>query len=164
MKKFAIPAILVATVMVAGMFAFMPIEQATTVHTTVQATSAQTDTVVQTSAAIPNAAGTTLIDISVDQDFTVEIGQFFATVTVSDVTIEDIEIENGAGAVVETIDFADIVVVVGSQIVYPEDVHEIISLPANWSIVIRGLSAAGTGVIQTMVGVTTQGDAVITVS
>ena len=34
MKKFAIPAILVATVMVAGVFAFMPVEQASTVHTT----------------------------------------------------------------------------------------------------------------------------------
>ena len=33
MNKIAIPAILVATVMVAGMFAFMPVEQASTVHT-----------------------------------------------------------------------------------------------------------------------------------
>jgi len=32
MKKFAIPALLVATVMVAGMFAFAPVEQASTVH------------------------------------------------------------------------------------------------------------------------------------
>jgi len=32
MNKFAIPAILAATVMVAGMFAFMPVEQASTVH------------------------------------------------------------------------------------------------------------------------------------
>ena len=35
MSKLAIPAILVATVMVAGMFAFAPVEQASTVHTTV---------------------------------------------------------------------------------------------------------------------------------
>jgi len=35
MNKLAIPAILAATVMVAGMFAFMPVEQASTVHTTV---------------------------------------------------------------------------------------------------------------------------------
>ena len=35
MKKLAIPAILVATVMVAGIFAFMPVEQASTVHTTI---------------------------------------------------------------------------------------------------------------------------------
>jgi len=32
LNKFAIPTILLATVMVAGMFAFMPVEQATTVH------------------------------------------------------------------------------------------------------------------------------------
>ena len=36
MNKFAIPVILAATVMVAGMFAFIPVEQASTVHTTVQ--------------------------------------------------------------------------------------------------------------------------------
>ena len=39
MNKITIPAILVATVMVAGAFAFMPVEQATTVHTTIQATT-----------------------------------------------------------------------------------------------------------------------------
>jgi len=37
MNKLVIPAILVATVMVAGIFAFIPVEQATTVHTTVVA-------------------------------------------------------------------------------------------------------------------------------
>ena len=35
MNKLTIPAILVATVMVAGAFAFMPVQQATTVHTTI---------------------------------------------------------------------------------------------------------------------------------
>jgi len=38
MNKLTIPAILVATVMVAGIFAFMPIEKASTVHTTIQNT------------------------------------------------------------------------------------------------------------------------------
>jgi len=38
MNKITIPAILVATVMVAGAFAFMPVEQASTVHTTIQGT------------------------------------------------------------------------------------------------------------------------------
>ena len=33
MNKFTIPAILLSTVMVAGMFAFMPVEQASTTHT-----------------------------------------------------------------------------------------------------------------------------------
>jgi len=41
MNKITIPAILVATVMVAGMFAFMPVEQASTVHTTIQGTQMQ---------------------------------------------------------------------------------------------------------------------------
>ena len=38
MNKLTIPAILAATVMVAGIFAFMPVEQASTVHTTSTAT------------------------------------------------------------------------------------------------------------------------------
>jgi len=42
MNKFAIPAILVATVMVAGIFAFSPIEEASTVHTTLQAQIGET--------------------------------------------------------------------------------------------------------------------------
>ena len=36
MNKYAIPTILVATVLVAGIFEFMPIQQASTVHTTLQ--------------------------------------------------------------------------------------------------------------------------------
>ncbi len=38
MNKLTIPTILIATVMVAGIFAFMPIDKATTVHTTIQGT------------------------------------------------------------------------------------------------------------------------------
>ena len=36
LNKIAIPTILAATIMVAGIFAFMPVEQASTVHTTIQ--------------------------------------------------------------------------------------------------------------------------------
>ena len=39
MKKILIPTILTATVLVAGMFAFMPIEKASTVHTTITASA-----------------------------------------------------------------------------------------------------------------------------
>ena len=42
MKKLAIPAILAATIMVAGAFAFMPVEQASTVHNSVIASLEQT--------------------------------------------------------------------------------------------------------------------------
>jgi hypothetical protein len=37
MKKIVIPAVLAATVLVAGMFAFMPVEKAATVHSTILA-------------------------------------------------------------------------------------------------------------------------------
>ena len=43
MNKLTIPAILAATVLVAGMFAFMPVEQASTVHTSGTLTIAQAD-------------------------------------------------------------------------------------------------------------------------
>jgi len=42
MNKFTIPAILVVTVLVAGIFAFMPVEKASTVHTTLQSASSAT--------------------------------------------------------------------------------------------------------------------------
>jgi len=45
MNKLTIPAILVATVMVAGIFAFMPVEQASTVHTTIQGTQLKAFTI-----------------------------------------------------------------------------------------------------------------------
>ena len=162
MNKLVIPMTLSAIVLIAGFFAFAPIEEATTVHTTIQATSAQTDTIVRTTTA--GVGVTDLLDIEVDQDFTAEIGQFFATVTVQTVTITDIEIVNAGDTVVETIDFADIAVVVGSQIVFPEDIHPNISLPAGWSVVIRGTSAGGTGVITIMLGVITEGDAAFTLA
>jgi len=38
MEKIIIPTIIAATVLLAGMFAFMPVEQATAVHTTIQGT------------------------------------------------------------------------------------------------------------------------------
>jgi len=50
MNKLTIPTILAATVMVAGIFAFMPVEQASTVHTTIQATTAQIQSVDSTAA------------------------------------------------------------------------------------------------------------------
>jgi len=45
MNKILIPALLVATVMVAGMFAFAPVEQASTVHTTIQASQHSIETI-----------------------------------------------------------------------------------------------------------------------
>ena len=50
MNKFAIPTILTVTVLLAGMFAFSPVEEATTVHTTIQATSMQIQTIDSTDA------------------------------------------------------------------------------------------------------------------
>ena len=64
MNKLTIPAILVATVMVAGIFAFMPVEKASTVHTTITASTADIIQVVGTCSAA---------DVSADCDLTVDI-------------------------------------------------------------------------------------------
>ena len=68
MNKIAIPAILVATVMVAGMFAFAPVEQASTVHTTVSS-----DIIVFTETLTLDAANTDndTLDLTCNQPFAV---------------------------------------------------------------------------------------------
>jgi len=68
MNKLAIPAILVATVMVAGIFAFMPVEQASTVHDTIRSTQLEIRqvTAVGVDAAIDNNVLTITAD---DQPF-----------------------------------------------------------------------------------------------
>ena len=168
MNKIVIPAILVATILIAGIFALAPVEKAATVHTTIisdlQGTSILTDTAVKVNLDVANAAGTTLIDVSVNQDFTAEIGQFFVTVADENITIEDIRILNANDVEVEIINFADIVVGVGSEIVFPQDIHSNISLPANWSVIVRGQSASGAGDITVMLGIITQGDATVTIA
>lgn len=54
MKKLVIPSILTATVLIAGMFAFMPIEKASTVHSTITTNSAAQDRWI--SGALPDIA------------------------------------------------------------------------------------------------------------
>jgi len=80
MKKLAIPAILAATVMVAGMFAFMPIEQASTVHTTVTANTNELIEIASASA------------INLDDD-----PQTLMTATNSGIVCYEIEVTDTAG-------------------------------------------------------------------
>ena len=48
MEKFIIPSILAATILVAGMFSFIPVQQATTVHTTIGSATADLTCVTET--------------------------------------------------------------------------------------------------------------------
>jgi len=60
MNKLAIPALLVATVMVAGAFAFMPVEQASTVHTSAELAGAnvlRTETVLDLTLSTKTGSG-----------------------------------------------------------------------------------------------------------
>ena len=68
MNKFTIPAILVVTVLVAGIFAFMPVEKASTVHTTLQsATQADTQTTTIQNTQLNNIKNTFQTDLGADR-------------------------------------------------------------------------------------------------
>jgi len=69
-KKLAIPAILAATVLIAGIFAFMPVEKASTVHDTILASGMQFRTDSDTCTSI-GTANDCLITISSDKDYLV---------------------------------------------------------------------------------------------
>jgi len=64
MNKLTIPAILVATVMVAGIFAFMPVQQASTVHTTIQGTQLEIRQV--TAVGVDDALDASVLTITAD--------------------------------------------------------------------------------------------------
>ena len=64
MNKLAIPAILVATVMVAGIFAFMPVQQASTVHTSGTITTASDADIDTILAAVDTEVAAILVDTS----------------------------------------------------------------------------------------------------
>jgi len=74
MNKLTIPAILVATVMVAGIFAFMPVEQASTVHTS--ATFLGNQNVFKT-------ATDTQASVTAGQIVTIDLGAPFKIVSIS---------------------------------------------------------------------------------
>ena len=82
MNKIAIPALFVATVMVAGAFALMPVEQASTVHTsgaTTLVTDADIDAILlDTGTTIP--ATITLIDDFVDTEVAAILDDTNATI------------------------------------------------------------------------------------
>jgi len=167
MIKLTIPAILAAILLVAGIFAFMPVEQATTVHTTILAQQTERDVVVKIRADITTTTSD-LIDVTVDKDFTVEIGQFLVQSTSADgtVIVEQIIIEDGAGADFETINISDVTVTANTgETVFPDSgVHQFISLPANWSIVIEGKGGDALSDSKVMLGIIAAGDATITVA
>jgi len=69
MNKIIIPAIMTATILIAISFAFMPVEQATTVHTTIQASQTVSKSDVDvTPASVTDAA---LASVTVDEGGTI---------------------------------------------------------------------------------------------
>jgi hypothetical protein len=83
MKKIVIPTILTATVLIAGMFAFMPIEKAQTVHTTILAGTMEPFSVACTSVTLAAADDDGDITLTVDTEPIVLMSATFQTNTVA---------------------------------------------------------------------------------
>jgi len=77
MNKIAIPALLVATIMVAGIFAFAPVEQASTVHTTTSSgliTEVETSIILDDGSANTHTITYTFNDDSIVYSMQIELG------------------------------------------------------------------------------------------
>ena len=96
MNKLAIPAILAATVMVAGLFAFAPVEQASTVHT---GTGSQLGLIIVTDSGTGITDGDRIV-FDCDKDFTVREILFTVTnleTVTSNSEVIDLGADDGAG-------------------------------------------------------------------
>lgn len=85
MTKYLLQSILIATVLVAGIFAFMPVEEAKAVHTTIQGT--QLNTAIVLTGCSADLAGTPLI-VTSDRDFIVHY-IFTAVTDAGTITVAD---------------------------------------------------------------------------
>jgi len=105
MNKLTIPAILVATVMVAGIFAFMPVEQASTVHDTIITTLGGSATPVTNNAVNTNLESTqTQIEAIVQTGSgTMVAGADVAVLTVANTGIMYITVDTTADGVTGTV-------------------------------------------------------------
>lgn len=111
MKKIIIPTILTATVLLAGMFAFMPVEKASTVHTTIQATTG-TFVLFANDDADADAASEIEIECGTeDGDFVLQSLVITGavddddTATVTDIEIDDVALTTEAGAAIADTDW-----------------------------------------------------------
>ena len=97
MNKFAIPAILTATVLLAGIFAFSPVEQASTVHTTIQTAVGTQQAEVGVIAADADGASTTTLTCDAAFEVTQITVQTIGTVDAAETVDVDFDVD-GAGA------------------------------------------------------------------
>ena len=148
----------------------MPIEKAITVHTTIVSdlSGFQVERVVaQLARSDITTTRSDLINVQVDKDFQVEIGQFLVDSTSAngDVIVLNLIIEDGGGNFFSDINFTDITVIADTgRMVFPDNgTHSIISLPANWSIVIEGKGSSATTDSKVMLGIIAADDATITI-
>ena len=170
MNKIVIPVILAVTISIAGIFAFMPVEKAVTVHTTIVSdlSGFQVERVVAVNERSDiTTTRSDLIDVKVDKDFQVEIGQFLVDSTSANgaIIVLNLIIEDGAGADFTNLNFTDITVLADTgRFIFPDNgTHSIISLPANWSIVIEGKGGSATADSKVMLGIIAADDATITI-
>ena len=102
MTKLTIPAILAATIMVAGIFAFMPVEQASTVHTTIVADLGRTSSVILDAATIADPGNSATSTVTVVQAATagnVINGIYCIEATTTDIDTLAVQVITSTGTV-----------------------------------------------------------------
>jgi len=104
--KILIPTILVATVLVAGFFAFSPVDQAGTIHTTILGGTMAVECETTTNTDISD---TTEVDITADDEFVLEsvFVEFTAGDGTDDIDFPVVEVTAGQGGEANTIVLGD---------------------------------------------------------
>ena len=136
MMKIALPILLAGIIMIAGIFAFIPIDKATTVHTTIQGSQ------------LNNIQSTFQADLSANATATCSSGSFMVYYTFTNSSISSTTAELGSGTTAMSIDdgvgndFPDIAVTLalGNQ----TTVSGVIGAAADETITFAGNSTGAT--------------------
>lgn len=110
MNKLVIPSILTAAVLIAGMFAFMPIDKASTVHTTIIASNKAggVDTIVLADPVTIEAVQDRYVLLDLHSRVATDGG--FVVIRTTGVTVAnlDLVVTDAAGVILGTADFTDL--------------------------------------------------------
>jgi len=159
MNKLTMPTILVATVMVAGMFAFMPVQQASTVHTTILDVTPTIQVVDNTKNQV--SAGATTYTWTSDQPMTVlgfngvEAAQTDHTTTV--ITITQV---NGVAMNTAAMTYATATTVAAAQTFfsnvdgYVGSIIGVAAIGGGWELPLEGVTSIAVEVVTTAASVT----------
>ena len=141
MNRLVIPSILAATVLVAGMFAFMPVDKASTVHTTIQAATTDLTSVtkIDDDAPLNNIETGDAVSVTCTQPFIVRTVQIDISNTVAAGDITGTFASDADGA---TADFASVNILTGVNVGLTSENVLDAALPASGTVTVTFTEAA----------------------